>query len=285
MSIITKVKQYFYDKKFNKFIKDMGAYEDVLLLQGSDYEYCVASMKVQEIGFYAKQSPKVIAMLIMDASKKYESNRELSILFLEALYKKFALEAIKIGVPNIIPPKELGLEEKEESYHGQLDKAVSYCSGFLKSISTLKNENDSYCYDLCAEIIVYIATFVHVHAHGIDIPPMYWNTFKAGIENRMLSIKNDGSPRSGLINTPNGQAFASFVSGYFKKMDRLEENIWAMENHDNKSLSSVVMSFLESEFDINISPIGQFELLLWNVGNMVSKEIIPVIVRVFELEN
>ena len=114
MSIFEKIKQYFYDKKFNKFIKYIGAYEDILLLQGSDYEYCVASMKVQEIGFYAKQSPKIIAMLIIESSKKYDNNRILSILFLEALYKKYALEAIKLGAHNIIPPKELALEEESE---------------------------------------------------------------------------------------------------------------------------------------------------------------------------
>ena len=171
MSILVKLKQYFYDKKLNKCIKNMGKYDDILLLQGSDYEYCIASMKVQEIGFYAKISPKVIAMLIIDSSKKYESNRGLSILFLESLYKKFALEAIKLGVPNIIPPKELGLEEEEsESYHKQLDQAVSYCSEFLKSISSIKTINDTCFYDLCSEIIVYIATFVRIHENQIEIP-------------------------------------------------------------------------------------------------------------------
>lgn len=56
-----------------------------------------------------------------------------------------------------------------------------------------------------------------------EMPSGCWNTFKAAIENRMLSIADDGSQRSGTIQTPNGPAFAHFTSSYWAEMDTIEE--------------------------------------------------------------
>jgi hypothetical protein len=67
----------------------MGYYEPLLELQGTDQEYCVATMKLYKAGYMAEQSEKVIGALTMDSVKKYEANRDLAMLFLESLEKKF----------------------------------------------------------------------------------------------------------------------------------------------------------------------------------------------------
>ena len=72
-----------------KYIIDMGFYEPLLVMQGSDEEYCVAAMKMQKAGYHARQSPKVVGALTMDSVKKYDVSRELAILFLHSLEKQF----------------------------------------------------------------------------------------------------------------------------------------------------------------------------------------------------
>jgi len=72
-----------------KYITEMGFYEPLLVLQGSDEQYCIAAMKMQKAGYYARKSPKVVGALTMDAVRKYDANRELAILFLQALERRF----------------------------------------------------------------------------------------------------------------------------------------------------------------------------------------------------
>ncbi len=79
-----------YYQAVEKFVTDMGFYERLLVLQGSDKEYCIASMEMQRSGFLAGQSPKVVGALTLDSVKKYIVSRELSLLFLESLRKQFA---------------------------------------------------------------------------------------------------------------------------------------------------------------------------------------------------
>lgn len=72
-----------YYEAMNNYITSMGFYEAVLQLQGTDMEYCIASMKLQKAGYLVGESEKVIGALIMDSSEQYKKNRELAILFLK----------------------------------------------------------------------------------------------------------------------------------------------------------------------------------------------------------
>jgi hypothetical protein len=82
-------KEVQYYQAIEMYITDMGYYEPLLELQGTDQEYCVATMKLYKAGYMAEQSEKVIGALTMDSVKKYEANRDLAMLFLESLEKKF----------------------------------------------------------------------------------------------------------------------------------------------------------------------------------------------------
>jgi hypothetical protein len=287
MRLFDEIREYFYNKKIDKYFKKVGLYDSILILQGSDREYCLSSMKAQLAGFYAKKQPNDVALLLLESAKKYSNNRKIAIDYLESAYRQFAFEAIDMGVPNIIPPQDLGSQEEEEpeSFHNILDVAVSFCARFLKKILSVNANDDNYSYELCSEIIVYIVSFFHVYKNDISIPNIYWNTFKAGIENRMLAIKDDGSARSGLISTESGQAFASFVSGYFMKMDTLEERVKAVDKKNYKILSETIINFLESDFNVKIESTDQFEMLIKEIEKLASKEIVPTVIRVFEIEN
>lgn len=284
MNLWIKLRQYFYYRNFEKYIEEQGAYEDLLILQGSDYEYCVTSMSVQQVGFYARKPPKVVAALIIDSTKMYDRSRDLSIQFLKNLQKQFAQEAIGFGVKGIEIPNEMNSTEDEEefdTYHQILDEAASYCSEYLKDISAPKNQTDEdSAFALCSELIVYIVSFIHVLDCKVEIHQMSWNTYKASIENRMLAIKDDESPRSGL--SSNGQAFASLASGYHMKMDGLEEEIRSSEDKSVKGRATIISNFLEREFDLEIFSVEEFQPLISRISGMASKEIVPAVIRAFE---
>jgi hypothetical protein len=78
-----------YYEAINKYIASMGFYETLLELQGTDEEYCIASMKMHKAGYLTGQSEKVVGALTMDSAKQYQQNRELAILFLKNVEKQF----------------------------------------------------------------------------------------------------------------------------------------------------------------------------------------------------
>lgn len=79
-----------YYRAVQKYVTDMGFYEPLLVLQGTDEGYCIAVMKMHKAGYLTSQSSKVVGALTLDSVKKYEASRELALLFLEALEKKFS---------------------------------------------------------------------------------------------------------------------------------------------------------------------------------------------------
>jgi hypothetical protein len=82
-------KEITYYEAINNYITSMGFYEPLLELQGTDEEYCNASMKMHKAGYLAGQSEKVVGALTMDSVKQYQQNRELAILFLQNVEKRF----------------------------------------------------------------------------------------------------------------------------------------------------------------------------------------------------
>lgn len=82
-------KEIAYYEAVNNFITSHGFYEPLLELQGTDKEYCIASMKMHKAGYLAGQSEKVVGALTMDSVKQYHQNRELAILFLQSIEKQF----------------------------------------------------------------------------------------------------------------------------------------------------------------------------------------------------
>jgi hypothetical protein len=81
-------KEISYYKTIAAYITSMGFDETLLELQGTDKEYCIASMRMHIAGYLAGQSEKVIGALTVDSIKLYQQNRELAILFLESLEKQ-----------------------------------------------------------------------------------------------------------------------------------------------------------------------------------------------------
>jgi len=82
-----------YFQRIEAYITAMGWYDRLLVLQGTDPQFCEATLRVYRAGFSAGQPDKVVGALIMDSVNKYSSNRDFAMHFLRALEEQFLARA------------------------------------------------------------------------------------------------------------------------------------------------------------------------------------------------
>lgn len=78
-----------YYEEINRITASYGFYEPLLELQGTDPEFCIASMDLHKTGYETGKSPRSVAALTVEAVHEYKKNRELSIIFLQTLAENF----------------------------------------------------------------------------------------------------------------------------------------------------------------------------------------------------
>lgn len=78
-----------YYQSIEKYITSLGWYDRLLTLQGTDPQYCDATLRVYRAGFLAGESEKVVGALIMESVNKYSLDRSFSMAFLKALEEQF----------------------------------------------------------------------------------------------------------------------------------------------------------------------------------------------------
>jgi hypothetical protein len=93
------------------------------------------------------------------------------------------------------------------------------------------------------------------------------------MEIELLAIKDDGSPRSGVVETPDGgRAFAHFSSGYVKTMDFLEN---ALDDIGVRGMAILFLQQIGSPQKVEVRFIEAFEELC-----LTAKEhLVPAIAR------
>jgi hypothetical protein len=95
----------------------------------------------------------------------------------------------------------------------------------------------------------------------------------------MLSIVDDGSQRTGTIQTPNGPAFAHFTSSYWAEMDTIDE--LANKAFASVSLRRELSDYLFRELAGNSEQERAFEELFSGLVAFASKSIFPTVERAF----
>ena len=73
-----------YYEAIEKHIETVGHKENVLTVQGTDQEFCEASLKLYKAGYEYDEDFKSIACATAEAAHDYKKNPELAILFLES---------------------------------------------------------------------------------------------------------------------------------------------------------------------------------------------------------
>ncbi len=168
-------------------------------------------------------------------------------------------------------------EEIEPGLHPALDKTVNRIRNFLSS-EILKGA-DHTDLDLGAELITYAATYVAMKEQHLSFDPAVWNSFKSSIENRMLAIKEDGSPRSGVEITEDGhQSFVSYTSFYYGWLDNVEAS---NAQTDNNGLRKAVVSKILKKLNISPDQFGSFTSNFDETVETSTKNILSAIKKSF----
>jgi hypothetical protein len=78
-----------YYRAIEKFVTDQGFYLALLELQGTDEEYCIATLKAHKSAFLIGTSSKVIAALTLESVAKYNTiGREFAIAYISAVERR-----------------------------------------------------------------------------------------------------------------------------------------------------------------------------------------------------
>jgi hypothetical protein len=227
-------------------MRSTGYYDNLVFpaLRHSDFMRAFANACVA--GYQTASSPKVIGALIADGAKKYKSDRQFGVVFLNKVATNLrerygdvptlGSEASRTTPPSAKPiaptscmrtymSEEQRIEAEAVDYHVALDaiakNSLTYMidNGILTDERHHGDEQKQY-----AELILYLTTCNARNVTRTKIHPGTWNTFKRSIEVRMLGIRDDGHQRSGVIHTPDGgSAYAQFISTYWQRMDALED--------------------------------------------------------------
>lgn len=204
-----------YYRAIDSYVRSAGYYEPLLELQGTDEEYCITVMKTHKAAYLAKVPEKIAGALTLDSVKHYYQNRDFALVFLRKLESRWLAES---NVSASLASDSTGHENPgdADNFHPSLDKAVELVRSFFadRDASGLAGNPRT-------ELVAYAATYIAMKKSDREMPSGCWNTFKAAIENRMLSIADDGSQRSGTMQTPNGHAFAHFTSSYWAEMETI----------------------------------------------------------------
>jgi hypothetical protein len=256
-----------YYEAINDFITSHGFYESLLELQGTDKEYCIASMKMHKAAYLSGQPEVVVGALTMDSVKIYEESRLRSILFLQSLEKKY-----------------LNYEEDDvDSYHPALDKAVSQAATFINARNMyVPLRGIGIQVNTASELLVYIASYLAMLDSGHNISAPGWNSFKASIEYRILDMLEVQPSLSDSFVTPEGTTFVHYTSEYFTEMTLMEDLVANCKTDSGEwqlqPLTSRILGNLGSD---NPDHRYQLQVYLTDLSKFASKEIIPKVVRAF----
>lgn len=262
-----------YYRAIDSYIRSVGYYEPLLELQGTDEEYCIAVMKTHKAAYLANIPEKIAGALTLDSVKHYYQNRDFALVFLRKLESKWLAES-NAGASLASDSPDHESQEDADNFHPSLDKAVGLVRSFFAGVG-----GNDLAGNPRTELVAYAATYIAMRKSDNEMPSGCWNTFKAAIENRMLSIADDGSQRSGTIQTPNGPAFAHFTSSYWAAMGAVEE--LANKAFTSVSSSRELSAYLFRVLGGNSEQERAFEKLFSGLVEFASRSIFPKVERIF----
>jgi hypothetical protein len=278
---IEKLNKVDYFEQVNRLLAARGLRDEFVLLQGWDREFGESSARLCSVGEKTQESPIVMAAFLAEAMDYHKKSRDVALSYLARLQSGFKA---KLAHPDWAA--ELEAEQKKKNdlsdeepneLHDILDEIVGQAFEFVTSNCHDSDSESSYTdFRLQAELIAYVAAFDAQMNAKLDIHPSEWNTFKAGVENRMLALRDDGHQRSGIVNTPDGgQAFASFASTYSARLDGLATTL---ETHGMQALA------LELVEDQNFGPCSAAQLVefIKELSEDARKSLLPKIVSMFQ---
>lgn len=270
-----------YFEHVDRLLAARGLRDEFVLLQGWDREFGEASARLCAVGEKTQESPIVIAAFLAEAMDYHKKNRDVALSYLARLQS--GLKA-KLAHPDWAAELEAEQKRKNElsdeeanELHDTLDEIVGQAFEFVTSHCHDNDKEKSYTdFRLQAEVVAYLAVFEAQINAKLDIQPSEWNTFKAGVENRMLALRDDGHQRSGIVNTPDGgKAFASFASTYSARLDGLATIL------ESQGMQALTLKLVQDE---NFGPCSEAQLteFIKKLSEDARKSLLPKIVSMFQ---
>lgn len=276
-----------YIREVNSFIQEVDHFDDMVFPAQKDKAFMAASANVYLAGYQTNSSPKVVGALIADGAHKYKTNPQLGIFFLNKVAKDIRTrhdEAL-----SAVAGEDKGADRKDNGhtvyqsaqqtpkvissgYHDFLDEIADSAMSFLATIALHDRADSAHqTARLYAELLLYLSASKARKDTRVEIHPMIWNTFKRGIEVRMLGIRDENRPRSAVISTPDGgQAFAHFTSTYWDKMDELETVL------NERGVTSLTVHLL-NEMGSDASKAREFNEFFFKLCDESSAVLVPKI--------
>lgn len=270
-----------YFERVDGLLAAKGLRDEFVLLQGWDREFGEATARLCAVGEQTQESPIVMSAFIVESMEYHKKSRDVALSYLARLQSGYKA---KLAYPDWVAELEAEQKRKNElsddepnELHDTLDEIVGQAFEFATSKCHTNDKERSYTdFRLKAEVVAYLATFAAQMNAQLDIHPSEWNTFKAGVENRMLALRDDGHQRSGIVNTPDGgQAFASFASTYSAQMDSLAT---LLESHGVQALALKLVQ------DQGFGPCSAVQLaeFIQELSEDARKSLLPKIVSMLQ---
>lgn len=240
-----------------------GFSEDLLVVQGSDEEYCKMLFKAWLAADKAEENPKVVAAFTLTSLEYYAKHRDVALSFLKRLESGWNA---MVANPELAAQMKQNasesqrLEDKTDAYQAALTKAEQKSLTFLSDNAVCESFSDVETQEkLYAWLLVFLTTYKARKDSKTNIHQMCWNTFQRRVEVEMLAIKDYGHQDSRVVSTPNGgKAFAHFSSNYWAKMDELANTL------DSKGVPGLARSLLDemdASFDLEVAFASFFDKL------------------------
>lgn len=210
-----------YIRSVEAVVQALGRLTRLREIEEADELFALSISMACTMAFSANVGHKVVGHLMRDAVNHYEKDPALAIAFLDSLVSRWRPTTFQEEAE----PVSAEISDLEDTLHPALDRGVEMVRVFLESLGARTGLSGN-AMQLKAELLVYAASFIAMKRSGREFYSSEWSTFKAGVENRMLSIEDDGSERSRAEANPDGSfTLSHFSSGYGTQMDGLDRVI------------------------------------------------------------
>jgi hypothetical protein len=265
--------------EFMTFIESHGFKQKYLEVCKFDNDFGMAVSELRDAGRDTKASEKVIGLFVIDALHNYDKNPQFALSMIEGFTEQFLED-----LDQEHEYSEFEKEDDEYNYHPDLDELNEEIANFLEDYALADYPIVSdWPVSIWSEIIAYLGSYTARLSVEQKIYDVEWNSFKASIENRILSSLENPQKLDGVEETPQGKAFVHYVSEYHNEMTTLEKLVINKKNSDGNTDFVPASEFLAVKIlgEQGVSRSSRIEELLEQVESFSSDRIIPKVLKAF----
>lgn len=180
-------------------------------------------------------------------------------------------------------PEPRSIEDIEISnFHPALDAAVEWTINSLIADGLTDKGRSDRQLAITAEMMVFTASCLAKLKGSTDIDRTVWNTFKSGVENRILEYVEEQPPTGDVIETSHSTIYVSLTTEYYAMLDDIEE---ALKSSRQTVIGNMPVKLLHS-FGEQLGSAGNMkssdlEVVIMKLQEFARQQILPRVARIF----